>query len=354
MNRAVEGLPEQPRVTAAWYVACHSADLRSGPVRAEVWDTPLVLWRGRDGAVGCLLDRCPHRGVPLSRGRVVDGELQCAYHGWRFATEGQVTRVPGLIGPEKIPRHCARDFPVRERQGLVWVWLDEREPDVEPFHFPYADDPAYTTVRKALWTRGSIHQVIENALDVPHTAFLHGGLFRNDSDSARNRIEVQVRRWKDRCEAQYIGEPRPGGLAGRLLSPSGGEVEHYDRFYLPSITEVEYRLGSETHLVLSSACTPHRDWETTMHAVVSVRSPFPGWLVTLAVQPVALRIFGQDAEMLAHQAANHARFGEERYVSTELDLLGPHILALLRRAARQGYQPDPGDPSQTRKAALMV
>lgn len=347
-------LPPQPRVKAAWYVACHSVDLSPGPVRVEIWDTPLVLWRGADG-VGCLVDRCPHRGVPLSEGKVQQGELECAYHGWRFAEQGRITRVPGLIGDEKLPKHCAPSFPVREQQGLVWVWMDpDQDPEVEPFFFPHADADGYTTVRKALWTRGSIHQVIENALDVPHTAFLHGGLFRNDSPEARNRIETRIRRWGDRCEAQYVGEPRPTGLAGRLLSPSGGEVEHYDRFYLPSITEVEYRIGTETHLVLSSACTPHRDWETTMHAVVSVKTGFPGWLVKALIQPVALRIFRQDARMLERQVVNHARFGDERYLSTELDLLGPHILALLRRAAKNGYQSDQGEPSLVREVSLMV
>jgi len=348
-------LPPQPRVQAAWYVACHSADLRRSPVTARIFDQPLVLWRAGDGSVGCMLDRCPHRSVPLSEGRVVGDELQCAYHGWRFSTRGEVTRVPALDDPSRLPTRCTTRFPVREQQGLIWVWMDpETEPTRDPFTFPAADAPGYTTVRKALYARGSVHQVIENALDVPHTAFLHGGLFRSD-DAERNRIQVKVRRWADRCEAEYIGEPRPGGLAGRLLSPSGGQVTHFDRFYLPSITEVEYRIGTENHIVLSAACTPHSDWETTMHAVVSVRTRFPGWLVKLIVQPVALRIFGQDAVMLAKQTDTIARFGEARFVSTELDALGPHIMALMRKAARgQMPEPETGDAKQVRDLYMRV
>ena len=350
-------LPPQPRVTTAWYVACHSPELAKGPLRTVIFDQPLVLWRAADGSVGCLIDRCPHRGVPLSEGRIAGGELQCAYHGWRFSTDGAVTRVPGLPDPSRAPSHCTTRFPVREAQGLVWVWMEpEVEPFAEPFTFPFADQPGYTTVRKGLRTRGSLHQVIENALDVPHTAFLHGGLFRNDAAEATRRpIAVTVRRWSDRCEAEYVGEARPGGLAGKLLSPSGGDVTHFDRFHLPSITEVEYRIGTEAHLVLSAACTPHSDWETTMHAVVSVSTRFPGWLVKLIVQPVALRIFGQDAVMLAKQADNLAFFGEERFVSTELDLLGPHILALLRRAARGKPAEQPEDaPSVERRVDMLV
>ena len=344
-------LPRQPRVLAAWYVACHSDELGSKPFSTVVWERPLVLWRGADGQVGCLLDRCPHRNVPLSEGQVVGDELQCAYHGWKLARRGEVTHVPGLAEGARGPGQCAVSYPVLERQGLIWVWLDpDTEPDVEPFHFRFADEAGYTTVRRALTARGSLHQMIENALDVPHTAFLHGGLFRNDGE--RSPIEVKVRRWHDRCEAEYIGEARPDGLAGWLLSPSGGDVTHFDRFYLPSIIEVEYRIGSENHIVLSATCTPISDYETTMHAVVSLRTRFPGWLVKLIVQPVALRIFGQDAVMLGRQTDAIGRFGAERFVSTEIDLLGPHIMALLKRA-EQGRLKEGVDPYE-KTVTLMV
>ena len=106
--------------------------------------------------------------------------------------------------------------------------------------------------------------------------------------------------------------------------------------------------------MLSAACTPHTDWETTMHAVVSARTRFPGWLVKLVVQPVALRIFGQDAVILAKQTDNIARFGEERFVSTEIDLLGPHILGLMKRAARGTLRSDPDKPPTERDVVLMV
>ncbi|MFK7928027.1 MAG: Rieske 2Fe-2S domain-containing protein [Myxococcota bacterium] len=326
-------LPKQPRVLSAWYVACHSSELGAEPVSTVIWERPLVVWRGSSGELGCLLDRCPHRNVPLSDGRVVGDRIQCGYHGWTLAAEGQVTAVPGLSPGSALPGKCATSYPIRESQGMIWVWLNpDVEPTHEPFSFPYADDATYTTVRRELFAKGSLHQMIENALDVPHTAFLHGGLFRNDGE--RTGIEVQVRRWHDRCEAEYIGEARPDGWAGWLLSPSGGDVTHFDRFYLPSIIEVEYRIGTENHIVLSAACTPVSDFETKMHAVVSLKTRFPGWLVKLLVQPIALRIFGQDARMLDLQTEAIRRFGSERFTSTEIDLLGPHIMALLKRAER--------------------
>jgi phenylpropionate dioxygenase-like ring-hydroxylating dioxygenase large terminal subunit len=321
-------------------------------VAKVVLDTPLVIWRLSDGAVGCVLDRCPHRSVPLSMGVVRDGELECAYHGWRFDRSGMCTRVPGLADQSRGPGACATSFPVVEQQGFVWVWMDPSvEPTGEPFRFRLADDPAYTTVREALPAPGSLYHVIENALDVPHTAFLHGGLFRRDGK--RRPVQVQVRRWRDRCEAQFIGESRPQGLVGRLLLLFGGVVTHFDRFYLPSIIEVEYRIGDENHIVLNGACTPVSDYETVLHAVVSFRTRLPGWLVKLVVKPIALRIFAQDVVMLRRQVRSIAEQGQERYLSTELDLLGPTILALLKRAA-QGKVAESDDSPSEREVSILL
>ena len=73
-----------------------------------------------------------------------------------------------------------------------------------------------------------LHAALENTLDVPHTAFLHGGLFRGGRPPVD--IEVVVRHTADGVEAEYLGEPRPPGLAGRILAPEGGVVTHVDRF----------------------------------------------------------------------------------------------------------------------------
>ncbi len=326
------------RVTSAWYVACRSEELGTKkPLARRVLGMPMVLFRG-EGSVGALLDRCPHRNVPLSIGRVAGGQLECGYHGWRFDTEGACRKVPALCGAAESAGRNAPAFACREQDGFVWVWGEpDVTPDSSPFRFPLVGTAGYTTVREHVVAKSSVHAAAENALDVPHTAFLHGGLFRSD-DRPRNRIEVVVRRWHDRVEAEYIGEPRPTGLAGKLLSPKGGVVEHFDRFILPSIVQVEYRLG-ESHLLVSAALTPEEDYLTHLYAVVSFKLPIPGALVAPILKPVAMRIFGQDAKVLAMQTDNIQRFGGEQYVSTEVDVLGPAILRLLRAAERGKIEP---------------
>ncbi|MFT7518154.1 MAG: phenylpropionate dioxygenase-like ring-hydroxylating dioxygenase large terminal subunit [Kiritimatiellia bacterium] len=327
-------LPGQPKMLKAWFVAAWSHEVTRTPTVRQIYDVPLVLWRDSNGKVACFLDRCPHRAVPLSMGKVVDDTLQCGYHGWRFDIAGNCNHVPGLIDQDKGARgRCATSYSVMEQQGLVWIYMSPADtPDKPPFTFPWADKPGYTTVRQALQTRGSVYQAIENALDVPHTKFLHGGLFRQST--VNNKVHVVIQRWHDRCEAEFIGEPMPTGFVARLISPSGGTVSHFDRFYLPCITEVEYRLGPENHLILTGAWTPVSDWETRLYAVVSLRTRVPGWLARAVIKPAALRVFAQDAKLLNVQVNSIETFGAENYLNTEIDLLGPHILNLMKRVAK--------------------
>ena len=328
-----KGHTSSANVTSAWYVACLSKTLKKTPKSVTLLGVPLVLFRDQAGVARAVLDRCPHRNVPLSLGRVVDGELECAYHGWRFSGEGTCTRLPGLTKCSESSHRSVSARQVREQQGLIWVYGEEDDAPVsEPYKFPMVDTPGYHTVYDRVEGRGTLHAVAENALDVPHTAFLHGGLFRQDGE--RRPIEVVVRRWHDRVEAQYIGEERPKGLIGSILAPGGGAVEHFDRFILPCVVQVEYRLSERSHMLVSTALTPIDDFRTELFAVVCFRLPLPGWLVTPFVRPIARRIFAQDAKILTAQTDAIQRFGGEQFMSTELDALGPHIRKLLRDAER--------------------
>lgn len=331
----------------AWFIACASARLRGEPLAVTVQGRPLVLFRARGGAPTALSDRCPHRNVPLSMGRVRGGELECAYHGWRFDGAGQCVAVPGLVdGEVSLKSRCAEAFAARELDGFVWVYATPGvEPKEGPFRFPHLSDRGYATVRKEFRVEASLHAAVENTLDVPHTAFLHGGLFR--TAQKKNLIEVVVRRHARSAEAQFHGEPAPRGLVGWLLAPGGGEVEHVDRFLLPCIAQVEYRLGARSHVVATTAFTPVSDEECLVFAVVSYRLPVPGWLVRPFVAPVATRIFAQDAVMLARQRAQVRRFGGEKYTSTELDVLGPQVTRLLKQAAA-------GEPGEEHEHRLQM
>ncbi len=331
---APSGLVSVVRLPHSWFILCTSRELGQRPLARTLQGVPLVLFRDAQGKAAALVDRCPHRNVPLSLGRVVNGQLQCGYHGWRFDAAGQCRAIPGLVGEPEARSRCAASHATREQEGFVWVYSTPGvEPTSEPYRFPLLEERGYSTVRRTLRAKGSLHALLENTLDVPHTSFLHGGLFR--TEKKRNEIDVVVRRGADRVEAEFIGEPRPEGLVGRLLAPGGGVLQHFDRFLLPSIAQVEYRLGQDSHLIVTSAMTPTDDWDTAVYAVVTFRLPLPHWIIKPFIMPVALHIFQQDARILESQTETIRRFGTETFASSEVDVLGPSILRLMRQVERE-------------------
>lgn len=334
------------RLPRVWFVACPSSALGRRPIARTIQATPLVLFRDAGGAPNALLDRCAHRNVPLSRGaRVASGEIECAYHGWRFDGTGACRLVPCRRVDDDGADTRARRVPAFacvEQDGFVWVCSSpDATPANPPPRFPHLADPRYGAIRRSFRIEGPMHAAIENALDVPHTAFLHRRLHR--SGTTPHEIDVTVRRRADRVEAEFTGEPRPEGLAGKLLAPGGGIVSHVDRFILPSVAQVEYRIGESAHVVLTAAHTPVTDFVTDVHAIGVFRLRVPHWLVRLVGVPVARRILRQDQDVLRAQAETVRRFGGEDFASTELDVLGRDIWRLLRRAADGEAGSDDGE-----------
>ncbi len=315
-----------------WYVLASSDQVGITPKSFFLSGLPLVTFRDSKGRAAVLVDRCAHRNAPLSLGRVSGSNIQCRYHGWQFDRAGNCREVPGLCGDTDHPKRRVQSFACREAQGWLWVYsVPNVEPDSVPYEIPCADQKGYLTVREQIEMPGPLDAVAENALDVPHTAFVHTGLFRKNKD--RRPIDVIIRTSRDRVEAEFVGEERPKGLIGRLLAPKGGQVFHWDRFILPCIAQVEYRLGERSHIITTAALTPRTPTVTDLFATVAVNVPVPNAILRTIVKPSAMHIVRQDAEILEHQTEQVRRFGGEVFASTEIDVLGLRIKKLLREAA---------------------
>jgi vanillate O-demethylase monooxygenase subunit len=63
-----------------WYVAAFDHEVTRKPLGRIILGEPVVLFRAADGTAIALEDRCPHRRLPLSMGKLVsDDVLQCHY-----------------------------------------------------------------------------------------------------------------------------------------------------------------------------------------------------------------------------------------------------------------------------------
>lgn len=119
----LEGLPHY------WYPLLQSEELPADrPVGVHALGQRLALWRNSAGEPQAVLDRCPHRSIRLSVGRVLDGELQCLMHGLRFNGQGRCTLIPWEQAPSKQhDRQQVQAFPARELGGYIWVYIGDAE-----------------------------------------------------------------------------------------------------------------------------------------------------------------------------------------------------------------------------------
>src|SRR6266581_4228078 len=113
-----------------WYPAVRSTEIAGQKlVTAMLLEVPLVLGRTSEGKVFAMRDSCPHRGIPLSYGRLDEKVVECCYHGWRFdACSGQCVEIPSLSSQDKlkVERIFAGHYPCEERDGYVWVYMSSR------------------------------------------------------------------------------------------------------------------------------------------------------------------------------------------------------------------------------------
>lgn len=122
-----EGLPEG--LPHYWYPLLQSEELPADkPVGVQALGRRLALWRNAAGEPQAVLDRCPHRSIRLSVGRVLDGDLQCLMHGLRFDGQGRCTLIPWETEHSRQhDRQKVQAFPARELGGYIWVYIGDAE-----------------------------------------------------------------------------------------------------------------------------------------------------------------------------------------------------------------------------------
>ncbi|MDB5836947.1 MAG: aromatic ring-hydroxylating dioxygenase subunit alpha [Caballeronia sp.] len=186
----------------AWYVAAWSSEIGDGLHPVMLLGEPVVLYRKPDGTVAALEDACPHRKLPLSMGRLQDGQIECGYHGLTFDCAGTCVRAPGMA---RIPPAArVRSYPVEERYGLVWIWMGSPQQANADTIFAVEewDDPAWGMNQgDAMTVACNYLYVTDNLLDPSHVAWVHPSSFGNaacESEPLKTTVTddgVAVSRW---------------------------------------------------------------------------------------------------------------------------------------------------------------
>jgi phenylpropionate dioxygenase-like ring-hydroxylating dioxygenase large terminal subunit len=172
--------PEPPPVPNGWYALCGSVDVVAGQVRSVIAvERELVVFRDADGVAHVLDAHCPHNGAHLGGGEVVDGAVQCPYHGWRFDGSGQCVEVP--YSDARIPaKACIPSYPVREQDGFILFWFHAQ--GAEPtYEVPLTEEVGHPDWSDPYEFRfeltASLQEMGENNVDYAHLCYVHGREF---------------------------------------------------------------------------------------------------------------------------------------------------------------------------------
>jgi vanillate O-demethylase monooxygenase subunit len=156
-----------------WYIAALTEEVSNKPLARMFLGEAVVLFRGADGAVVALEDRCCHRSLPLSMGSIVEGNLQCGYHGLAFDTSGVCVKVPGQ---SRVPPGAeVRKYPLVERYNWLWIWMgdaDAADPAAIPDIF-WREDPGWTAWGSHWLVECAYNLLIDIQLDNTHAPFVH-------------------------------------------------------------------------------------------------------------------------------------------------------------------------------------
>jgi phenylpropionate dioxygenase-like ring-hydroxylating dioxygenase large terminal subunit len=162
----------------AWYVAAWSTDVKAGEMFSRtLLDERLLFYRRQDGQPVALRDRCPHRFVPLSLGKIRNDIVECVYHGLQFDCTGKCVKNPH--GDGKIPAAArVRSYPVADKHGILWIWMGDRPHDTAtiPDYSMLDEGSGFKVSRGNIQINANYELMGENLLDLSHISFLHEGL----------------------------------------------------------------------------------------------------------------------------------------------------------------------------------
>jgi len=228
-----------------WMPFARSEALESGgaPQRVRLLGTDLVAFRGADGTLGLMDERCPHRRASLALARVEGCTLRCLYHGWRMGADGAVVEVPseGERSAQFAARVRTNRYHVREGGGLVWAFLGEGQPPALP-PLPFmevAPDCRWWTrmIVKCNWLQG-----FEGALDSVHLNFLHsayGPMKRDEAAFLPSMPSYEI------DETAY-------GLRTAAIRPSEGGKVH---FRVAEFVAPFYAFSASRQPVITTDCS---------------------------------------------------------------------------------------------------
>lgn len=252
-----------------WYVAGLTSQLKKNQfMKTVIMNEPIVLVRKSDGQVYAIKDICPHRGIPLSYGRVVQDEMECPYHGWTFNHQGVCTKIPSLCEGQDLDctKIKVKNYPVKEHQGILWIFWGDKDFDLTrtpppPVLKDQPSDVAPKVVEVANFNCHIDHAVI-GLMDPAHGPYIHKSwLWRSEKTSYEKRKKFAPTPFGFQMVRH---QPSKNSKAYKIL---GGAPTTEITFTLPG-NRVEHIKVGKRNVFSFTGLTPINEKETRIHQLM--------------------------------------------------------------------------------------
>ena len=254
-----------------WYVAAWDNEIGREPFARTILNEPVVFFRTENGQAAALEDRCCHRHMPLSLGRVTGDGLQCGYHGLEFDRTGACVQVPGQT--KAPPDAGVKSYPVVEKWNWVWIWMGDpayADPETIP-DWHWVDDPDWRTVKgnggKPLPVACDYQLISDNLLDIAHLTYVHSSSIGND---AIVEFPIRTERFERMVKMTRMVPDRPAAPFYQWAGKFEGNV---DRWLITTVEMPAYIVNDAGCVDVGTDTRPgHRDHGVEMR-VLNVPTP---------------------------------------------------------------------------------
>ena len=278
-----------------WYAVEWDKNVKRGDVKEVVfWKQSIALFRGEDGRLSAIENRCAHRQLKLTYGHVKGCQVVCPYHGWQYDGDGRCAHIPHELFGNKQPEFKLKSFPVQVKHGLVWIFPGDPKLSTErnPPEIPELEgkDP-WGLIPIDVTVKGHHSMVLDNVSDFTH-AYLHRK-FKPFWDAKLTRLESKG----DCVELEYDTLVGGGGITAHFVNRESSDTNHIKLAY-----EYPYQRSQTGDFIKHWCFVLPIDEQTTRaiflfyfgHELIKIPGMgairLPGWFLRNVIMPAAKKL----------------------------------------------------------------
>ncbi len=228
--------PKKKFLENAWYVGALSREVVGEELfhRKLLNQSVLFLRTKEDGKIKAMRNRCPHRFAPLHMGKRNGDEVSCIYHGLSFDCSGKCTKNPH--GNNKIPAAMkVKTYPVEERDGFIWIWMGENEPNYDLLHNYFPLSTGHPNGVGHTYMKMPVHYelIIDNVMDLSHIDYLHGEIITTRGQLSPVTPKIQQNNQSINARWEWSQQPAMMIFANFLPAPTESARHYFDINWRP-------------------------------------------------------------------------------------------------------------------------